>query len=204
MGDLAEDETTLREADEHASRWLVDPTSVDADSASVALDLASRHAGQARIAQLLTAARGAKTREDRILALRALGGFDDPVMLQRALDATLTEDIPPHEMRYALGSAFGRRGARLVAEAWVRANWDELRKKLPGSLSAGLITAVGVGCTKAELEERKAFYVPRAADIEGASRPLAEAIEASSLCAELRGHAARSLTRELLNREKRN
>jgi len=52
MGELAEDDATLREAEEHASKWLADPSSVDNDTAAVALDLASRKAGEGRLAQL--------------------------------------------------------------------------------------------------------------------------------------------------------
>ena len=199
MGDLAEDEATLREADELATKWLAAPSSVPSDTAAVALDLSSRHAGADRIAQLLAFARTAKTREDRIFALRALGGFDDPGVLRRGLDASLEEEIRPHEMRYVMVGAFARRASRPVVEAWVRARWEDLRKKLPGSLSSGLVGAAGIACTKAEQAERAAFYGPRAVDIEGAARPLAEALESASLCAELRAYGAAPLTRDLLN-----
>ncbi|MDB4933978.1 MAG: peptidase [Labilithrix sp.] len=199
MGDLAEDEATLREADELAVKWLADPTSVDSDTAGVALDLATRHAGADRLTKLLATARAAKTKEDRVLALKALGGFDDAALLRRGLDASLEDEIRPHEMRYVMGAAFARRTSRMIAESWVRARWPDLRKKLPGALSASLIGAAGVACTKAEQEERAAFYGPRAAEIESAARPLAEALEAASLCAELRAAGASSLTRELLN-----
>jgi alanyl aminopeptidase len=203
MGEIAEDEATLREADEHATRWLADPASVDSDTAAVALDLATRHAGAERLEKLLAVARGAKNREDRILALKATVGFDDPALLRRALDVALEDEIRPHEIRYFTGAAFGRRTSRAATEAWVRARWTDLRKKLPGSMSAGLIGAAGVACTKAEVEERTAFYTPRAAEIEGAARPLAEALEGASLCAELRAHGATLLTRDLLNGEKK-
>ena len=199
MGELAEDEATLREADEQAVKWLADPSSVDSDTAAVALDLASRRAGPERLAQLLASAKSAKNREDRILALKAMGGFDDEKMLRRALDATLEDEIRPHEMRYVLGAAFARRTSRYVTEAWVRARWTDLRKKLPGALGSGLVGAAGVACTKQELEERTAFYTPRAAEIEGATRALAESLEGASLCAELRSAGASPLTRELLN-----
>lgn len=201
MGELAEDEATLREADEYAVKWLANPASVDSDTASVALDLATRHAGADRLTALQAAARNAKTREDRILALRAMAGFNDPALLRRALDASLEEEIRPHEMRYVTGAAFGRRASRAPAEAWIRTRWDDLRKKLPGSLGAGLVNAAGVACTKAELEERTELYTSRAKSIEGAARPLAEALEAASLCAELRSHGASTLTRDLLNAE---
>ena len=199
MGELAEDEATLREADEVAMKWLADPASVDADAAAVALDLASRHAGAARLDQLVAAARGAKTKEDRILALRAMTGFDDDALLGKALDLALTDEIRPHEMRYLVGNSLGRRRSRLVGEAWIRAHWDQLRKKLPGSLSVSLVYGAGIACTGAEVEERTAFYTPRAQEIEGAARPLAESLEGASLCAELRAKGSTSLKKELVD-----
>ena len=203
MGELAEDEATLREADEHATRWLADQASVDSDTAAVALDLATRHAGPERLEKLLAVARVAKSREDRILALKATLGFDDPALLRRALDVALEEEIRAQEIRFFTSAGFGRRISRPVTEAWVRARWTDLRKKLPGSMSAGLVHAAGVACTKIEVEERTAFYAPRAAEIEGASRPLSEALEGASLCAELRAYGATLLTRDLLNGEKK-
>jgi alanyl aminopeptidase len=203
MGELAEDDATLREAEEYASKWLADPSSVDNDTASVALDLASRKAGEGRLAQLLAAAKNAKSKEDRVLALKAMGGFDDEKVLRRALDATLEDVIRPHEMRYVFGAAYARRLSRYVTEAWVESRWTDLRKKLPGALGSGLVNGAGVACTKAEQEARAAFYTPRAAEIEGATRALAESLEGASLCAELRTSGAPSLTRELLNGDRK-
>lgn len=202
MGDLAEDDATLREADELAVKWLTDQTTVDSDTAAIALDLASRRAGAERLTQLHAVAKSAKNREDRILALRATAGFDDAAILRKALDATLEEDIRPHEMRYVISTAMGRRTVRLMTEAWIRSRWDDLRKKLPGSLGTLLVSGAGAACTKTEVEERTAFYTPRAAEIEGATRSLAVSLEAASLCAELRAAGAASLKRELLNGDK--
>ncbi|HSO41058.1 MAG TPA: M1 family aminopeptidase, partial [Labilithrix sp.] len=199
MAELAADETTLREADELAVKWLADPTSIDADTAAVAVGLASRRAGEARLGQLLGVMRGGKTREDRLLALRAIGGFDDPALLGRGLDVLLTDDVRSSDVGYLLGAAYGRRASKHVTEAWVRTHWEELRKKLPGPLGAGLVAGAGVGCTKTELDDLTAFYTPRAAEIEGAQRLLDTELESSSLCVALRAHGAGLLTRELLN-----
>jgi alanyl aminopeptidase len=197
MGDLAEDDPTLREAEEHAAKWLADPTSIDADSAAVALDLASRRAGESRLDELHRAMQAAKTREDRLTALRATMGFDDTAVLGKALDATLRDEVHANEMRYVFSAVFTRRKVRLFAEGWVKSHWDDLRKKLPGSLGRVLVTAASAGCDRAELAERAAFYEPRIAEIEGAARRLAEAMEAVSLCAELRGAGAASFGRAL-------
>jgi hypothetical protein len=203
MGDLAEDDATLRESEEHAAHWLADPASVDEDTAAVAVDLASRHAGNERFAALLAIARNGKTKEDRVVAMRALGGFEDTALLRRALDAILDEQTRAQDVRYTLLAAMSRRTSRPIVEAWVRARWDDLRKKLPGSLSSGLVGAAGIACTKNELAERTACYTPRTESMEGGTRLLAQSLEAASLCVELRASGAASLTRDLMNGDKK-
>lgn len=198
MGDVVEDEGTLREAEEIATRWLHDPASVDADAAAVAVDLASRRAGDDRLEALLAAAKGARSREDRLVALRALMGFDDEARLGRALARTLGGEARADEAPDVIASAFARRRSRPIAEAWVRARWDELRGRLPGALARPLVRAAGVGCSDAEAEERAAFYGPRLTTVEGAARGLSAALESIALCAALRERAAPPLRRALL------
>lgn len=198
MGDLVEDDTTLREAEELATKWLAEPSSVDADTASVALDLASRKALEGRVTALLEATKNAKSRENRLIALRAMMGFDTEERLVQALDLTLGADVRSNEMRYVMSAVLARRKSRPIAEAWVRAHWDDLRKKLPGALSSTLLRAAGVGCSSAEATERAAFYTPRVDAIEGARRGLAESLEAVSLCAALRASGTPSLRKALL------
>ena len=202
MGDVAEDDTTLREAEEIATKWLADPASVDADAGAAALDLASRRAGEARLTALLAAAKSAKNREDRIVALRSMMGFDDETRHNAALATTLGDEVHANEMRYILQSAFGRRKSRPIAEAWVRTHWDELRKKLPGRLGSMLVRAAGTGCSTAEAEERAAFYGPKIAGMEGATRGFAGALESISLCAALREQGTPSLKKALLGTKK--
>jgi alanyl aminopeptidase len=198
MADVVEDDATLREADEIAAKWLADSASVDADTGAVALDIASRKAGDTRLAALLAATKSAKTREDRLTALRAMFGFDDARVLQQALDASLGDDFRASEMRNVLGAAFGRRTSRPIAEAWVRAHWDGIRKKLPGRLSNSLVVAAGVGCSSADAEERAATYTSRFANVEGSSRGLAGALEGIALCAALKDAGSRSITKALV------
>jgi alanyl aminopeptidase len=201
LGDLGEDEVTLKEAEELAQKWLADPASVDSDMAAVAVDLASRRAGLQRFEQLRAAAKQAKTDEDRIIAIKALVGFDDPSMLEKALELAVTDEIRVHDMRYVLGNAFYRRKARVFTEKWVREHWDAMRKKLPGSLAWGLFRAAGVACTKSDVEERTAFYLPRLADVDGAARSVKETLEAASLCAELRTAQGPAMTKALADKK---
>ena len=80
---------------------------------------------------------------------------------------------------------------------------EGLRKKLPGGLSKPLVRGAGATCSKEEAAERAAFYGRELADVEGASRPLAELIENVTICAELRRFGASAFTRALLATEKK-
>ncbi len=201
LGDIADDEVTLREADELAAKWIADPASVDSDTAGAALELASRHAGASRLAQLREIAKKGKTREDRILALKAMMAFDDRAVLEAALSLSLGDEIRARDMRYVLGTALSRRAHKYVAEEWIRGHWGALRTKLPGALGRGLVYAAAIACTKAQVDERAAFYTAKAAEIEGAKRILASSLESASLCAELRAHAAAGFSRTLMTQK---
>jgi alanyl aminopeptidase len=198
LGEIADDETTLNEAQQYAESWLRDPTAVPADTAAVALPLASIKAGAARLYQLRSAATNAKTPEDRALAIRAMGTFDDPVLLRKALDLTLTDEFKLSELRYVFGSAVGHRAGRPVLYAWEKENWDKLRARLPGSFGRGmLIDVAATMCTAAARDDARDFFLPATREVEGIKRPLEEALESAGLCIALREHGAEEVTRYL-------
>lgn len=201
LGNLAADDATLREADEQAKKWLASPASIDADVASVAVELGSRRAGPERLVALRELAKTTKSREERIIALRAMTGFEDKALVEAGLAVALGDEVGPHEVRYVFASAWNRIETRAIAEAWVRAQWDALVKKLPGRLGVGLLRGATVGCSREAAENNAAFYGARIATMDGANRRLAEALEGVSLCAELRTRGGTATTRALLNRK---
>jgi aminopeptidase N len=197
MADVAQDPQTFAEAEPIAQAWLKDPQSVDDNAAQAAVPIASRRAGQARLDELRAALQKAKTPEQRMIALRAMYGFDDPQVLEKALDVFLTDELKPADAYYVIGVASGRRASRPTVVRWVKDRWDKLRAKLPNALGTPLVSVAGRVCTQGERDEAKAFFGPRAKDIEGAARPLAEALEAASLCAELRARGGPALAKAL-------
>jgi aminopeptidase N len=201
MGDLANDEATLNEAEALAQRWLTDPTAVASDIAAVALPLASIKAGPARLSQLRAAAASARTPEDRVIAIRAMGTFDDATLLRNALDLTFTDEIKLSELRYLFGSAVGHRRARPVLYAWEKENWAKLRARLPGSFGRGLLIDVAATmCTPAARDDARDFFVPATQGMEGVKRRLDEALESAGLCIALREHGAAEVARYLTHK----
>ena len=198
MGDLADDKATLEQAEKYAVQWLKDPASVPGDTAAVALPLASKLAGSARLQELRAAAKKTRTPEERMIVLRAMGSFDDPAVLRQALDLTLTEEVRLSELNYLYGSAVHNRVARPVLFAWEKENWDKLLKRIPGSFGREPLVAVaGTACTKGEREQAEAFFVPATKGMEGVKRPLDEKLEQAGLCVALREHSAGAVAKRL-------
>jgi hypothetical protein len=196
LADLADDPVTLAEAEPIALKWLADPASVDGNIGPLALKLASRRAGPGRFDALVHAVKTAKRPQDRIAALEAIGGFDDPALVERALDwALLTDDVRLQDVRYVLDPVLTRRPSRPIAYVWVKTHWQEATKKLTGPLGGRLFQAAGVACSQEEVKDARDFFTPRAPLVEGATRSLAERLEGAMLCAELRKSIAPAVAR---------
>jgi aminopeptidase N len=194
MGELAEDDATLREAEGFAARWLKDPGAVPPDTAAVALGLASARAGSERLGELRAALRTARSPEDRVLSLRAMAASNDPTVVRQALELVFTDEIKLSELRHLFGGALGHRAARPVVYAWVEENWSRLRARLPGNLARGLLEVASTVCTARERDDAEAFFVPKAKEMEGTQRSLAEGLEFAGLCVALRDHSASRMT----------
>ena len=190
MGEAAYDKATLDEAERYARKWLKDPSSVPGDTAAVAVPLASLRAGLARLEELRAAVKAAPTPEDRVLAIRAMGAFDDPVTLRRALDLGLEGELRASELRYVLGSAMDRHASAPVLYAWVKEHWDKLRTSVPTEERDLLVAPAGRLCSFAERDDAKAFLGQATQGLEGTKRWLDEALEEAGLCASLREHGA--------------
>jgi aminopeptidase N len=201
MGELAGDKATLDEAEKYAAAWLKDPTAVSADVASVAVPLASIRAGVDRLEELRAAAKRAQTPEERATALGAIGCFEDPTVLRRALDLLLTDEFKLSELHYVWGAAAGRRSTRAVLYAWEKENWEKLRVRLPGDFGDTMLIGVaGAACTASERDDARAFFTAATQGMQGVKRPLDEALESAGLCVALREHSMDAVSKYLLRR----
>jgi alanyl aminopeptidase len=192
MGELAEDEATLKEADKQAKAWLADPNSVDGDIAQVAVELASRRAGRERFDALLLALKNPSTPQNRIIAVRGLSAFGDGSLLREALDKLLTGEIKLQDVRYVFAAALDHQPSRAVLLDWVRSNWSKLGARMPRPFVRRFVSLVGQTCTPTARDEMAAFFRAEAKNLDGADRALAQGIEKATLCMELheRGAAA--------------
>ncbi len=204
LGEVAHDAATIREAERIATQWLADPTSVDADVAPIAVHIAAAHGDGALWDQLRVAAKSAKTPANRIIALQALGAFEDPKVLTRTFDLVLTDEVKMQDVRYVLGSrrdptltVFARTEGARTLFGWLSTHWEAARAKLPGDLAWTYARVLEGVSSAGERDAELAFLQPHMADVGSAKRPLAEEAEAATTRVELRAHGAPSVTRFL-------
>ena len=193
LGEIAYDGATLAEAETYARRWLEDPASVPADAAAVAVPLASLRAGAKRLTELREAARAAKTPEDRVVAIGAMGMFDDPAVLRQALDLALTDELRLSELRYLFRAALGHLTAAPVLYAWEKEHWAALGARLHARGRGVLVRVAGSMCTRADIDAARAFFEDNTRGVEATRRALDTSLEQAGLCAALRDHGAASV-----------
>ncbi len=189
LAEIAENNAALEGMEAEAARWL--EGKADPDVAAYAVEIASHKAGPDRWAALKARLAGDLLPQDRITAVRGLAGLAD---VERSLGAITDGTLKTQDVRYLLGPILARRGAKERAVKWVVANWDELRKRLPGSLGTRLVNVAGAVCDRDELDAVSKFLSVHAKDLDGAARPLAAAIEAAEVCIALRARYAASVT----------
>ncbi len=179
--DLGDDTTLVTKLDAIAKSFAAGKA-VDPDYGQVAVELAARKRDPA---ELRKAAEASGSPQAHALALRAAAGVIDAAAVRAQLDWMLGPSVKLQDVGRVLWPLAGRLKTRAVTLAYVHDHWDALRGKLIGHLGRGLVGMAGFACTPQALTESRAFYTQKAATLEGAERPLAQALESASLCVAL-------------------
>jgi aminopeptidase N len=195
--DLALDAETIARLDSDASKWLAARDSVPSERALLALDLSSRTANRARWDALSAALSRSTLPEERMMLLRAMGGFDDPALIEATLELMLTDAIKLQDARYLAGPLFKRRASRHVAAGWTMKNWDRVHAKFTGYLASRFVRIVGVASDDDSLAQMSSFLTPRLKDLPGADREFEEERESSRLRIALRANMKPGLAKPL-------
>jgi aminopeptidase N len=197
LSTLAEDPWLDAEADKRSLAFLANPRSMDPDIAAIALHASARRAGERRFDELTSAASRATLPEERIDAIGPLGSFADPMLLRRALDLMLTDQLRVQDSFYISSAAMMWAESRPVVRAWVRDHFTELKGKMPDFLLARLAGVVESICDKDERESSAKLFGEAMKGTEGGERTLKQALEVADGCIDLRGREGANLKKRL-------
>jgi aminopeptidase N len=197
LSTLAEDPWLDAEAEKRSVAFLANPRSIDPDMAAIALNAAAHRGGDRRFDELTGAAKRARLPEERIDAVGPLGSFADPVLLRRALDLMLTDQLRMQDSFYISSSAMMWAESRPVVRAWVRDHFPELKGKMPDFLLTRLAGVVESICEQNERDASAKLFGEAMKGTEGGDRTLKQALEVADECIDLRRRESANLKKRL-------
>jgi cytosol alanyl aminopeptidase len=184
LGRLGNDAWVREQAATVALAWLADPDAVDADAAAVALPIHARSGDERLFEMLRVKLRVAKTPEQRRIAIAGLTALAEPSLVERVLGMLFEPELlKAQDVKYVLPALFARRAPREIAWAWLQKHFDPLQKRLPPFAFGRVAWLIATFCDDAKVQSAAQFLAPRLAKLEGADKPMRQALEAGKLCA---------------------
>lgn len=183
VADAGQDPVLRDQAKALAQKWLKKPDSLPPGRVGAVLAFAAAHRGdRALFEALLAKAKAEKDRSKRQPIMGALGSFQDPKIVARALALTLTDELVARESITFLWGALDERATREQGWVFLEQNLDKLVARLPRDYGANLIDAGGSFCDPEHRARAVALFEKRAATWTGGPRAYAQMLEGVDLC----------------------
>jgi len=138
-----------------------------------------QYGGEAEYTALVREYETAKNSEERNTALRSLGRARSSDLIQRTLAYSLSKAVKDQDVYLPLAGLRAHREGIEAFWAWMKANWEPLKKRLPPSLSmmGSTVSMATSGFTKEEqMEDVQAFFDK--VGTKGFDRNLAQSLDA--------------------------
>jgi alanyl aminopeptidase len=168
------------------------PGVVDAGLATFALSAAVRQGGAKIYHSLLARLDKTPDAVTRRRILAALAATDDPELRKRTLALPLDARLRKNEREFVFEEVRKHSESREAAWGALRGELDRLLPEVPESHAQRLLGLVGEFCDEQHLDEARDFFGPRAANMPGGPRQLAQAMDEVRQCIAFRDAQARS------------
>jgi aminopeptidase N/puromycin-sensitive aminopeptidase len=167
-----------------ADQFLADPASVDPTLGRTALELAAENGDAAlfdRLQRLYETSADPEQQED---ALRLLVQFDDPALLERALEYSVSSKVRNQDaaIQFVIGLQIPEN--RNATWSFIKTHWDQVQAELTPDLGALLVSRTGSFCTAEASDDVKSFFAGH--PVPESDVDLRHAIERIDGCVELR------------------
>lgn len=142
VGRIARVKEVRDEARARIDRYLADAAVLDPNAVSTVAAIAAIDGDATLFDRYLDRKRQATSDpEEEQRFLLALGGFEKPELIDRALGLTMTDEVRPQDRTFLLATLLGRPASRRQAWEFVRDGWDEIRATMDPMLMQGLVRA---------------------------------------------------------------
>ncbi len=192
LGAVGADPELRAEARRRLEGWLgggpLHPSVVGA-----ALRLSAAAGDAALYERLLARMRAAAVPEERDRLLSALGSFESPELVDRALGDALGPDVRAQDLAALVGILFVNRQARARTWRFVSARWTDVAAKAPVFGLRRIVSATARLCDPALRREVAQFFASPAHRVEAGKRDLEQALEAMDIALAFRGREQANL-----------
>ena len=183
LGGIANEPSVIARARQAVDAALSGATPLDPILAGTLVNIAAAHGDAKLFDALLAASARASNPEEHYRYLYALSSFEDPSLMQRALELTRSTELRSQDTAIFLSSFFGTGATRERAWTFTKQHWDELAPKITISLGdVNLVTALSSFCAPESRDDIAAFFT--AHPLPAASRTLKQTLERINNCIE--------------------
>jgi len=184
LGYYGKDPAVLAQARQIVEKDLDDPGSVDPTLGQTALYIAARNGDAKLFDRLQKAAETATNPNFQGTALRLLAQFQDPALVERALNYAVSGKVRNQDVAIQLATALQSGETRDQAWKFIQTNWDKVQPQLTTEMGGYLVNATGSFCSAADRDDVKQFF--SAHNVAATAQTLKHAIERIDGCIELR------------------
>jgi len=184
LGLDARDPETQALARKIAEKALDDPTSVDRDLASGAIDLAALNGDEAFYDRLMAVLKDPKSPEEYYIYFFALPQFSDQKLLQKTLDYAISPDVRSQDALQLVTGVLQNPAGEKLAWEFIQSHWDAIQKSGGPFASAQVVNATSSFCDAGMRDQVADFFA--AHKIESAERTYKQSIERINNCVDLK------------------
>ncbi len=130
LGTVGSDADVRAKATELYDSWKKDPTSIDPNVVPAVVSIMAHTGDKARYDEFVGFAKSAKTDQEKLRFLTALGKFREPELYTAAMQMMLAE-VKTDDAPYILAAFLGTEHAGEATWDFLRENWDAINQKFP-------------------------------------------------------------------------
>ena len=184
LGFCGEDPIVLAQARAIAQQYLSDPDSVEPTLRQTALAVASRNGDASLFDHFQNIYETSTNPEFQIGALQRLAQFEDPSLLERALDFAVSGKVRNQDAAFQLAIALAIDKNREQTWRYIQAHWDKVQAQFTTDMGARLVSSTGYFCSAASRDSVEQFFASH--KVAAADSALRHAIEVINGCIEFR------------------
>ncbi|MGB6692401.1 MAG: M1 family aminopeptidase [Terracidiphilus sp.] len=184
LGYYGKDPQIVEQAREIAGKYLANPASVEPTLGRTATFIAARNGDAALFDELEKIYETSTNPDSQENALRLLTQFQDPALLERALDLAASGKVRNQDAAIQFSIALGGEQTQDATWKYIQAHWDKVQAQLTTWMGGTLVESVGGFCTEAAKDDVQSFFSTH--KVAASERALKQALERINGCVELR------------------